>query len=620
MIITVGVGNEIHPVLVWIKVNLAPPLLTAVTKPASVTVHVELLLYHVPPVVGDKVVVVPIQIESRPVILTVGNGFIVTVCVAKEAHPVLVCVNVNVGAPLATPVTRPPLVTVAKALLLLAHVPPVVGESVVVAPTHIAFAPVILTVGFAFTVTVGVMDVQPVPVWVNVNVAEPLATPVTTPALVTVATALLLLTQVPPVVGDKVVVAPAHIALTPVILTVGFAFTVTWGVAKDAQPVLVSVKVNVAVPPATPVTTPASVTVAKVLLLLAHVPPVVGDSVVVFPSHIVLAPVILTIGFELTVIWGVAKDTHPVLVWVKVNVAVLLATPVTSPVLVTVATALLLLTQVPPVVGVKVVVAPKHMAFAPVILTIGFAFTVTWGVDKDAQPVLVWVKVNVAMPLATPVTTPVLATVATALLLLAHVPPVVGDKVVVAPAQIVVAPVILTVGFAFTITWGVGKDVQTEPVWVNVNVTVPLATPVTTPVLATVATALLLLAHVPPVVGDKVVVVPTQIELAPVILTEEPTFTVTEGVAKDTQPVLVSVNVNVGVPLATPVTTPAFVTVAKAILLLAQVPPVVGDKVVVVPAQIVFAPVMLTVGFALIVTSILTLWVSHPFALVLVTQ
>jgi hypothetical protein len=69
----------------------------------------------------------------------------------------VVFVKVKVGAPAATPVTTPALVTVAKAVLLLAHVPPVVGDKLVVTPTHIAVAPVIETVGKALTVTVGVV-------------------------------------------------------------------------------------------------------------------------------------------------------------------------------------------------------------------------------------------------------------------------------------------------------------------------------------------------------------------------------------------------------------------------------------------------------------------------------
>ena len=49
----------------------------------------------------------------------------------------------------------------------------------------------------------------------------PAEAPVTIPALVTVATAGLLLTHVPPVVGDKVVVKFTHIEEVPVILTIG---------------------------------------------------------------------------------------------------------------------------------------------------------------------------------------------------------------------------------------------------------------------------------------------------------------------------------------------------------------------------------------------------------------
>ena len=97
-------------------------------------------------------------------------------------------------------------------------------------------------------------------------------------------------------------------------------------------------------------------------------------------------------------------------------------------------------------------------------------------------------------------------------------------------------------------------------------------------------------------------------------------FTVTAAVAKDAHPVLVCVNVNVGAPLATPDTTPALVTVANAVLLLVHVPPVVGDKVVVAPTHIAFAPVMLTTGLALIVTTISALALSQPLAFELVTQ
>ena len=117
--------------------------------------------------------------------------------------------------------------------------------------------------GIAFTVTAEVVLVQPVAVNVKVNVAEPDATPVTRPAFVTVAAPVLLLTQVPPVLGDNVVVLPTQIVVLPVILTVGNAFTVTAEVVL-VQPVVVNVKVNEADPAATPVTTPALETVALV--------------------------------------------------------------------------------------------------------------------------------------------------------------------------------------------------------------------------------------------------------------------------------------------------------------------------------------------------------------------
>jgi len=59
----------------------------------------------------------------------------------------------------------------------------------------------------------------------NLNVACPGPTPNTTPSLLTVATALLLLVHIPPELGDKVVVVSAQIALGPDTETTGLAFT-----------------------------------------------------------------------------------------------------------------------------------------------------------------------------------------------------------------------------------------------------------------------------------------------------------------------------------------------------------------------------------------------------------
>ena len=127
-----------------------------------------------------------------------------------------------------------------------------------------------------------------------------------TPALVTVAIELSLLVHVPPVVGDKVAVFPTHTEAGAV--TVGLALTVTDEVVL-LHPVVPSVNVNVTVPAATPVITPAFVTVATDVLLLVHVPPVVGDSVAVLPTHTDAGAV--TVGLALTVTDEVVL-LHPV--------------------------------------------------------------------------------------------------------------------------------------------------------------------------------------------------------------------------------------------------------------------------------------------------------------------
>jgi hypothetical protein len=82
---------------------------------------------------------------------------------------------------------------------------------------------------------------------------------------------------------------------------VGAFLTSIGAVGNEGQPVAVNVKVKVAVPGATPVTTPPFVTVATAGLLLVHVPPVLGDNVVLFPIQISALPTISTVGLPLTV-------------------------------------------------------------------------------------------------------------------------------------------------------------------------------------------------------------------------------------------------------------------------------------------------------------------------------
>jgi hypothetical protein len=198
--------------------------------------------------------------------------------------------------------------------LLLAQVPPVVGVRAEVPFTQMVLRPVRVAVGNAFTVIAAVgVEMQPA-VLVKVKVAVPFETPVTTPALVTVAIAVLLLAQVPPVVGESAEVDPTQIAFVPLIVAIGNAFMVMAAVGAELQSVLVFVKIKVADPSDTPVTTPAAVTVATAVLLLAHVPPVVGERVVVEPAQIAVAPLIAATGNAFTVIAAVEADAQPVLV------------------------------------------------------------------------------------------------------------------------------------------------------------------------------------------------------------------------------------------------------------------------------------------------------------------
>jgi hypothetical protein len=449
----------------------------------------------------------------------------VTAGVGLEGHPVAVLVNLNVTLPADTPVTTPAFVTVAIAVLLLVHVPPVVGDKVVVVPTQILELPVIEAVGFALMVTAGVLfDTHPA-VLVKVNVTVPAATPVTTPVFVTVAIAVLLLTHVPPVAGAKVVVASTHIDVVPVILAIGIALTDIGVLGLEIHPDAVVVKIKVADPAVTPVTTPPLVTVATALLLLVQVPPVFGDNVVVEPMHIAVFPVTLAIDELLMVTGLLGFDSQPVALFVKVNVAVPAATPVTTPLLDIVATALLLLVQVPPVAGDKVVVEPTHIALLPEIVATGLSLIVTGKVELDTQPFVLSVNVNVALPAIKPVTIPSLVTEAIDGLLLIHDPPILGESVVVLPAQIVLLPDMRPIGLLITMTDDVGLDTQPS-VLVKINMALPAETPVTNPLFDTLATFKLLLAHVPPLLGDNVVVPPSQTALLPVIETVGTVFTV----------------------------------------------------------------------------------------------
>ncbi len=128
-----------------------PPAI-AVTSPveASTDATEVLLLVHVPLVgVVDKVVVEPLQRLVGPDIIA-GDALTVTVC--EIVQPLAVMVYDMSADPGPVPVTTPVvLTTVATAVLLLLHVPPVVVfVSVVVAPSHTENEPPIAA-GSGFT-------------------------------------------------------------------------------------------------------------------------------------------------------------------------------------------------------------------------------------------------------------------------------------------------------------------------------------------------------------------------------------------------------------------------------------------------------------------------------------
>ena len=74
--------------------------------------------------------------------------------------------------------------------------------------------PVTEIIGLAITVKITVLE-QALEVCVYVKVTDPGLMPVTSPALVTVATAGLLLVQVPPVLGVTLAVDPSQTEISP---------------------------------------------------------------------------------------------------------------------------------------------------------------------------------------------------------------------------------------------------------------------------------------------------------------------------------------------------------------------------------------------------------------------
>lgn len=81
-------GLDVHPVDDCVKIKVAVPLAIPVTRPLLFTIATEgLELAHIPPVEGDNVEVLPIQILDEPVIETVGLGVAVILAEATAEQP-----------------------------------------------------------------------------------------------------------------------------------------------------------------------------------------------------------------------------------------------------------------------------------------------------------------------------------------------------------------------------------------------------------------------------------------------------------------------------------------------------------------------------------------------------
>jgi hypothetical protein len=589
---------DVHPVEVKVNLNVAVPGDIPVTAPEWLTTATSGFIdAHVPPVVGERFVVPPIQIAWVPVTSTTGLGNTVSASGNTASHPVLLWINLNPVIPALIPVTKPVFVTDATEGCKETQIPPVEGLNCVVCSIQISPEPAIIISGDVLTVSkADESEAQPVPEWVKINFVVPDEMAVTKPSFVTVAEAGLEDIHVPPFEGLSCVVAPIHSVPGPDMLIFGFSFIVTPAPGSDWQPE-VDVNINLVVPPESPVTSPVLLTDAIPGNSLVQVPPLAGISWVVWPGQIVAGPTILIIGFERTVTLPPGSEVHPDPCSVNVKDAFPAAIALTSPVPETVATEVLEDVHVPPVEGVSWAALPTQTVLF-VMLIVGLEYTVNAGLGRDTQPVVVFVKIKFAVPGAKPVTIPELVTEAIAGLDEVHVPPVAGRRFDTPPIQISVGPETDTIGLAFTVTGAVGNDGQPPAKSKNVNVAVPLLIPVTMPWLFTDAMAGLLLTHIPPDDGESVVWFPAQIISDPATETEVGGFTVITTEVSEIHPEKVLVKINLDVPLEIPVINPAFEIVATPGWVLVHVPPVVGNIWVVEPGQIWFGPSSRTAGLS----------------------
>src|SRR5205809_206209 len=285
---------------------------------------------------------------------------------------------------------------------------------------------------------------------------------------------------------------------------------------------------------------------------------------------------------------------------VAVIVAVPAVFPVTSPLALTVATAVLLLAQVTvrPLSGfpfasfgvaVSCTVWPTCTdAVAGLTVTAATGTVLTVIVAEPLCPSEV--AVIVAAPAATAVTSPLALTVATAVLPLDQVTVRPGSELPFASCGVAVSctvcPTCTDAVAGFTVTDATGTVLTVIvalplcPSLVAVIVAEPAAPPVTSPLALTVATAVLLLAHVTVRPANRLpfasfgvavscTVWPTCTDAEAGLTVTDATSTVLTVIAA--VPLFPSlVAAIVAAPVVTPVTSPLALTVATAVLLLAQ--------------------------------------------------
>ena len=454
-------------------------------------------------------------------------------------------VAVIVALPVASAFTTPAVETVATSVLLEVHVTMrsvttvpfasfTVAVSGVVDPAtrlFVAGATVTLPTGTGVTVTVALPDFVSL---VAVTVAVPGATPVTTPVVApTVATAVLLDDHV---TARSVTTAPltsltvtASVVVVPAtrFLLVGATVTLPTGAAETVSAALPDfaslVAVIVAVPGETAVATPLPDTVATAVLLDAQVTArsVTTTPLASFTTAVndVVCPTVAeaVAGCTTTLPTGTGVTATVDVPVFPSAVALIVAEPgaraVTTPVVETLATAVLLEVQVTgrsvttvPLASFTVIdnaaVSPTcRLAVGGCIVTLATGTLVTVTAALPLFPSLV--AVIVAEPTDTPVTTPVVAlTVATAVLFDDQAT---TRSVTIAPfasftvaESVVVVPItrLFEAGTTATLPTGTGVTVTVALAdlvsLVAVIDALPGATPVTTPFVDTVATALLL--------------------------------------------------------------------------------------------------------------------------------